>query len=103
MVNIHFHLAHMFHKYPENKSLFMESSELFFVDDYKHRLRKSTRERHEPRHHRRIPHALRHGKCDDCDQMAECKLIGQGWTDICHKVTADTAMKQSVMNPLFAA
>ncbi|WP_319506899.1 hypothetical protein [uncultured Methanolobus sp.] len=57
-------------------------------DNYKHRLRKSTREKR--KHHARIRSSTpvtsvqKTGKCSRCDKRDMCHLVEQGYDDICN-------------------
>jgi len=63
----------------------------FFVDNWKPRMKKSTRER--SKHATRIKakqhiqkngiHAQKSGKCQTCDKLNVCQLVEQGCSDIC--------------------
>ncbi|WP_292468902.1 hypothetical protein [Methanolobus sp.] len=67
----------------------MNSNELIFSDNYKHRLRKSTREKR--KQHARIRSSVpvtsvqKTGKCSKCDKKDVCRLIEQECTDLCNR------------------
>ena len=69
-----------------------EQDNTFFVDNWKPRLRKTTREKSKQasrtkgtKQHIRKPDApvQKPAKCQTCDKLNVCQLVEQGCTDIC--------------------